>query len=166
MDSILSDRKFQNGRLQRMPRGEYAEWVRFIPAGTCLFCEQKYQRVIRPFEYWYWTESIAPYAAFQTLLVTKRHILLAEEMTDEEWHELRECVQYIIGQYERAGIQRVRQLQHTRIALIRAVGVFNPNAHYHIQFMRYEEGDLDPVMLETAWQQDLIGLFGAHSLVA
>jgi len=122
-----------------------------------LFCERSYQRIIRGFRYWYWAESIAPYAAVQTLLVLNRHVVSLGEMTDEERAEMCDCMQRIDDAYERVGIQKVRQLQHTRFDLIRrsrAEGIVTSNEHYHMQFMRYEDGDLDPVILETAWQQD------------
>jgi len=55
-----------------LSRQEYDNWVSQLPKDVCTFCEwDKYQILLKEFEYWIWIACIAPYWRWHTMIVPK-----------------------------------------------------------------------------------------------
>lgn len=78
-----------------MTRVEYDEFMRGISADKCTFCEwQKYQVVLKEFDYWVWIANLAPYWKFHTMIISKRHFEKYSDMSFMEAGELVKVIDY------------------------------------------------------------------------
>lgn len=77
-----------------MNRKQYNKFLRSLDVNVCTFCDPTKQVVLKDFNNWYWIANIAPYWAYHTMVVSKRHFEKYSDMTMIEAGELVEVINY------------------------------------------------------------------------
>lgn len=85
------------------PRSEYQDHLKSL-GGNCAFCPVASGCLIAEYEKWLWIYSAFPYRKYHTLLVPKRHLILFQQLSDDELLEMKKIVAEIERTYFSSGI--------------------------------------------------------------
>ncbi len=88
-----------------MSREEYYSHLKCNDFGECAFCERdKWQVVLYKTHSWTWIASLSPYWKYHTMFVPTRHITDIDELTEEEFSQLKQIKKKALSQYKKADL--------------------------------------------------------------
>jgi diadenosine tetraphosphate (Ap4A) HIT family hydrolase len=146
-----------------LTRPEYYELIKSLPPSLCLFCEwQEHQIILSKSKYWVWIASNSPYWKYHTMFVPKRHIVDLEDISTEEFEDLKKVKQTALAQYEKADYHwpdgsavsmfcytwRVRQDGFDEINKV------TKSAHLHIHMSPEQDNRWTPILDPEATKYD------------
>jgi len=150
-----------------LTREEYdKKFVPGLPENVCTFCEwEKYQIVLKEFNYWVWIANLAPYWCWHTMVISKRHFVEFDEQTYKENGELLDVLSYVKRKMLDANIRRadgskIKKIVHFwRFRADRfdpISGSIRPD-HFHIHITPDKDHLWDPILDDGAYKCDVIG---------
>lgn len=124
--------------------------IGFVYGESCVYCDPKVIARQSVFEGRYFTILLdhAPYVPGHLLLVPKRHLLRADELSSEEWQELSVMTPKIAAVFK-------RNLATDKYLLLQKNGAFQSEPHIHFHFL--------PVHSES-WKQVFNGALSVKKM--
>ncbi len=134
-----------------------------VTDNECALCNSE-QILLGATANWKWIASSAPYWQYHTMIMPKRHITEIFEISDLEWHELKQLEKLIVRKYKKlrvkdpvtgVALENVLVFFRQRLNYFNGTSKINNLDHLHLHFTFDREHFLDPISHKNASMWDI-----------
>lgn len=150
-----------------LTRSEYHELLRLGEFSECEFCTPGHRQIIlHSAMNWLWIASLSPYWKYHTMFIPRRHITDVDELTTEEFTELKDLKQLALKRYKALDIKWpdgttvnvFSYMWRVREGGVDQVSKVSKTMHLHLHMWPEDDGLMNSIAdpYATEWNPDVL----------